>query len=457
MRYLYIINNNALSLLLFQTYTCTKKMSGSVCKGSRNLRDDSLPLILQLLEEEPATAPVHQEGSHSQGVTIGVAVLLGRWPGHVTSICLSAAAITVLTTIMIATPIVTITMLGNSRRSELERGTASEILGTETHCLYQKEQDTMMSKAVKSSDYDTFTLIGLQSISSFDEVRKNINVPDELTPAQRRIFFVITTDSLSKRHLCAVESAAKTASNYYIYIIMLSINNTKANIKSYKPFEKLSNVYPNIKIFNFAVDIYFRDSPMRDIWQRSNIPLTLLEFAARILTLWRYGGITYDLDLITLDNTSRRPYPFPSGDDVMISTDGGNVMSAKSHCHAFLYDMMMSVSSLYAKHQLSNNDVIQHTLKNVCYNIRTTLKPDTLLQEEAYNNCTGVSDMPRHTICKRAQRTAGDTDCVWALYKGEKVHVQKHLCPLSYRQYAMKEASQLKRTWTHKFRHKQFY
>jgi len=414
-----------------------------------------------MLEEEIATGSVPEEATHSQGVSNGVATLLGHWPGYVTSVCISAATITVLTTIMVATPIVTITMLDNSMTSELAIDTEPELLGTEIHCHYPNEQDKMMNTGVKSSDYDIFRLIRLQNTSSFEAVRENISATDVQTRVQRRVFFVRTTDSLSMRHLCAVESAAKLASNYNIYIITLSINNTKANIKSYKPLQKLSNSYPNIEIFRFTGDKYFRDSPMRDILQHSDISLSFVEFAARILTLWRYGGITYDLDLITLDNTSRRPYPFPSGDGIMISTGGGNVMSVRSQCQAFLYDMMMSVSSLYAKYHeysdLSNEDVIKHTLKKACNNTSTVLKPDTLSHGTAHSNCKGVSDMPRHAICRRAKKiTAGNSDCIWALCNEKNVHVQKHLCPISYRQYTLKGASHLKTTWTQKCRHRHF-
>ena len=435
-------------------------MSASICKVSRDFRDEDLPLILQLLEEEIAAGPVPVEASHSQGVSNGVATLMGRWPGYVTSVCLSAAAVTVLITIMIATPIVTITMVDNNMTSELEIGTEQELLGTEIHCQYQREQDKMMNKAVESSDYDK--VIGLQNTSSFEVVRKKTSASDVQTPAQGKVFFVTATDSLSTHHLCAVESAAKMASNYNIYIISLSINNTKSNIKSYKPLEKLSKSYPNIEIFHLTGDKYFRDSPMRDILQHIDISLSFVEFAARILTLWRYGGITYDLDLITLDNVSRRPYPFPSGDGVMISKDGGNVMSVRSHCQAFLYDMMTSVSSLYAKRHensdLSDDDVVQHTLKNVCNNTSMALKPDTLLQEELYNNCKGVSDIPRNKICRRAEKSAaGNSDCVWALCNEKNVYLRKHLCPISFRQYTLKGTSQLKTTCTHKFRHRHFY
>lgn len=437
-------------------------MSGSVCKGSRDLRDEYLPLILQLLEEEIATGSVPEEASHSQGVSNGVATILGRWPGYVTSVCLSAAAVTVFITIMIATPIVTKTMIDNSMTSELEIGIESELLGNAAHCHYQKERDKMVNKAVKSSDYDIFELTELQNTSSFEAARKNISAPDVQKPAQQKVFFVTAADSFSTRHLCAIESAAKMASGYNIYIITLSVNNTKANIKSYKPLEKLSNLYPNIEIFRFTVDKYFRDSPMRGILQHSDISLSLVEFAASMLTLWRYGGITYDLDLITLDKTSRRPYPFPSGDGVMISTDGGKVMSVRSQCQAFLYYMMTSVNSLYATHNensdLSDDDVIQHTLKYVCNNTSTALKPETLSQEEHYNNCKGVSDMARHKICRRGKKnTAGTSDCVWASCDENNGCVHKHLCPVSYRQYTMKGTSHRKRTWAHKFRHKYFF
>jgi hypothetical protein len=438
-------------------------MSGSVSKCLRGSGDEGLPLILQLLEDEISTGPVPQEeASHSRTVSNGVAMLLGNWPGYLTSACVSAAAITVLTTIMIVTPIVTITMLHNNMRSEMEIGREPEIPGIETHRHYQKEQDKMTYKGTKAFDYDIFNLTELQNISSFEVARKNISAPVVPTPAQQNVFFVTTTDSLSTCHLCAVESAAKIASNYNIYTIMLSIDNTKPNIKSHKRFERLSNLYPNIKLFRSEGDKYFHDSPLRGILQQNNIPLSLVQSAARILTLWRYGGITYDPNLITLDNTSRRSYPVPSGDNVMISTDGGNVMSVRSQCQAFLYDMMTSVTLLYAKHHeiydLSNNDVIKYTVKNVCYNASRAPKPDTLLQEEPYKNCKGVTDMPHHMICRRAEeRKTGNSDCVWALCNGKNPYVRKHLCPVSYREHTLKEAYTFKVTRAHKLRHKHFH
>lgn len=432
-------------------------MSGSTRKCPRFLGDERLPLILQLLEEEISTGPVPvDELSHSERVSNGAAILLGRWPGYITSACVSAAVITVLTTIMIITPTVTITMSDNNVRSELEINTGHELLGTETHCHYQKERDEMMNNGIRASDYDAFHITGLQNLSSFEAVRNNNRIP-----AQRRVFFV-TSESVSTCQLCAVESAAKTASNYDIYIIALSINNTTANTKSYKRFEKLSNLYPNIKFFRFKGYKYFYDSPMTDILRHSNIPLPFVTFAARILTLWRYGGIAYDLDLITLDNTSTETYPFPSGDNIMISTEGAHFMSVRSQCQAFLYDMMMSVNALFAQHHgtsdLSTNNVLERTLKNVCYNASETLKSGTLLREESYKNCEGISVMPHHVICRNAgERTAGNSDCVWALCNGKNVHIRKHLCPVSYRQFTVKDTSQFKRIGTHRIRHKHLY
>jgi hypothetical protein len=439
-------------------------MSGSESGMSKDPTEERFPLLLQLLEEErlPKLEP-GKEISRYKRVNVGVAMLLGRWPGYITAGCIFAAVlsiVTVLTIIMITTVLIN-TMLDSNMAHELVTSKESALPGIETPCDYQQEQK-VPNKSRTASRYNTLNLTGVQSPSSLEGTRENISVMDTPISPHHTVFFVKTDGILSPQHLCAVESAAKVMSNYKFYLIILSTNNTKTNIKSNKRFNELLNSNPNIKLFNLKDDKYFHDSPIRGILHKSNFSPSLIAFAARILTLWRYGGITYDLDLVTLDNNaSRGTYPIPSDDDVMISRDSGAVMSVRLQCHAFLYHMMMSLTSLYANQYescdmpVSSNNVIHHALKNFCYNASKKFESTTVSQEEPYKICKGISALPDSMICRKTEeRMSANSNCVWASSNGRNLHFREHLCPVSYRQYTSKEISKIKRITSHKIRHK---
>lgn len=420
-------------------------MSGSVSERSKDPAEESFPLLLQILEEE--RLPEHGRGketSRYKRVNVGVAMLMGRWPEYVTEGCIFAAVlsiVTILTITMIATVLI-ITMLHSNTTHELVTRRESALLGTETPCDYQQEQK-LLNKSTKASSYNIFNLIGMQSPSSLEGPRKKISVTGMPISTNHKVFFVKTDYILSPHHLCAVESAAKFMSNYKFYLIILSTNNTKTNPKSDKRFNELLNSYPNLKQFHLKDDKYFHDSPIGSILHTSNFSPSLIVFAARILTLWRYGGITYDLNLVTLDNNpSRATYPIPSDDDIMISRDSGTVMSVRLQCHAFLYHMMMSLTSLNANQYkcrgtpISSNNVIHHALKNFCYNTGKKSESTIVSQEEPHKICKGISAMPHSMICTQPEeRMSANSKCVWASSNERNLHFREHLCPVAYRQY----------------------
>jgi len=431
-------------------------MSDPVSVISKDSMEERFPLLLQLSEGGPLEAQPWEEPSRSKRVNSGVAMLLGRWPEYMTTGCISAAilsAVTVITVTMITT-ILIITMLDLNMAHELVTSRQSPVA-----CEYQHEEERTMNKNAEISHYSVSNLTGLQPVSSLETDADAISVVDLLISAQRKVFFVTTDTALLPRHQCTIESAAKVMPNYIFYVIILSTNNTKTNRKLDKHFNELSHLYKNIKPFRLKGDRYFYDSPIRNILHRGNFPPPLIVFAARILTLWRYGGITHDLDLITLGDTSRDTYPIPSDDDVMISTDGGNVMSVTLQCHTFLYDVMRALNLLCAKQHetcdISSDDVINHALKKFCYNASKKFKPTDQFQKKSYKICKGISAMPRYMICRKAEeRMSKNKSCFWASSIGRHLHFREHLCPVSHRWYTSKEKSKLKKRIQRKKEHK---
>jgi hypothetical protein len=424
-------------------------MSGSVAGKSNCPTGERFPFLLQLLDGERLRQPEPaKDTSRHKRVNTGVAMLLGRWPGYITAGSIFAAAlsmVTVLTIIMITT-ILIITMLNSNTGHALVTSSESALLNTDTPCDYRHEEQKILNKSRKTSSYETFNSTGVQSSSS-PEGKTDNSVTVMPISSHHKVFFVMTDDILSSYHLCAVESAAKFMSNYEFYVIILSTNNTETNIKSDKRFNELLNSYPNIKLFRLKDDKYFHDSPIRSVHLKGDFSPSLIVFAARILTLWRYGGITYDLDLVTLDNNaSRGTFPIPSDDSVMISRNGGNVMSVALQCHAFLYHMMMSLASLHANQYarscdtpVSNDGVIHYALKSFCYKAGQNSETSTVSQENPYKICKGISAMPRSMICRKPEeRVSANSNCIWTSSNGRNLHLQQHLCPVSYDQYTSK-------------------
>jgi hypothetical protein len=432
------------------------KKSDSVSGMLKEPTEGRFPLLLQLLEEEKLSEPkTRKETSRNKRVNAGVAMLLGRWPEHIAAgsiLAVVLSVVTVLTAVMSATVLIA-TMLGSNVALELVTTRQPALLGTDTPCYHQQEQK-ILGESRKASKCDTLHLIGVQSPSSLEGTRQNISVMEMPESTQHKVFFVKTDDIiLSPQHLCAVESAARVMSNYSFYLMILSTNNTKTKIKSDQHFNGLLNSNPNIKLIHLNADKYFQGSPMRGILHKSNFSPSLTAFAARILTLWRYGGITYDLDLVTLDNSaSRGTYPMPSDDDIIISRDSGTVMSVRLQCHAFLYHVMMSLTSLYANHYnrrdmpVSSSNVIHHALKHFCHNANKKSRSTAVSQEKPHKICKGISVLPPSMICRKPEeRMSANSNCVWASSNGRSLHFREHLCPVSYRQLTSKKPSNIKK------------
>ncbi|KAF7405093.1 hypothetical protein HZH66_003999 [Vespula vulgaris] len=105
---------------------------------------------------------------------------------------------------------------------------------------------------------------------------------------------------LNPRQACAVESAALMNPESTIYLLFLSPSSISLETK--EMIKQLSS-YPNVKIRRIFPEAYMKDTPLEDWyksgtlmkskWKRSHMSDIL-----RYLTLWKYGGIYLDLDVV---------------------------------------------------------------------------------------------------------------------------------------------------------------
>lgn len=109
---------------------------------------------------------------------------------------------------------------------------------------------------------------------------------------------------LNPRQACAVESAAKLNPKMTVYLLFVSpvkfANGSKEIVR------QLAS-YPNIKIRHILMERYTKGTPLEEWWasdilKTSKWPRSHMSDVLRYLTLWKYGGIYLDLDVVVTSN-----------------------------------------------------------------------------------------------------------------------------------------------------------
>ena len=105
---------------------------------------------------------------------------------------------------------------------------------------------------------------------------------------------------LNARQACAVESAARQNPKMTVYLLFLSPS--KIADSSKQVIRQLLS-YENIKIRRIYINNYVKHTPLEE-WYASGIlrtsrwPRSHMSDILRYLTLWKYGGIYLDLDVV---------------------------------------------------------------------------------------------------------------------------------------------------------------
>ncbi|KZC04750.1 PREDICTED: lactosylceramide 4-alpha-galactosyltransferase-like [Dufourea novaeangliae] len=112
---------------------------------------------------------------------------------------------------------------------------------------------------------------------------------------------------LKARQACAVESAAKMNPNMNVYLFFVSPSGISN--QSREMFNQLQT-YPNIRIRRIYPEEYVRKTPL-ELWYKSGVlrrslwPRSHMSDILRYLTLWKYGGIYLDLDVVVVTSLER--------------------------------------------------------------------------------------------------------------------------------------------------------
>ncbi|CAG9865108.1 unnamed protein product [Phyllotreta striolata] len=108
---------------------------------------------------------------------------------------------------------------------------------------------------------------------------------------------------ISSRQACAVESAARTNPNYDVYLLFTSPGLLKFEGDESDDILKALSTYDNIKMFHLDYEKYTKGTPLENLYTSGKIEDSIYAQShasdvLRYLTLWKYGGIYLDLDVI---------------------------------------------------------------------------------------------------------------------------------------------------------------
>lgn len=136
--------------------------------------------------------------------------------------------------------------------------------------------------------------------------------------------------------------------------------------------------YPNIKILHFNVRRYIKGSPVENLWTTGKIKESIYPIAhtsdilrlevkiipvdaltkvvfSRLLTLWKFGGIYLDLDVIVLKNLDELPLNFGGAQSADLVANGVMGFSRFGKGHNYTVECLEDLSKNFEGKQWGSN------------------------------------------------------------------------------------------------------
>lgn len=173
-------------------------------------------------------------------------------------------------------------------------------------------------------------IILTRNFSSIDSIAcyriKDLSLPEITDISPRKadsIFFHETSCNsyfkgkieIQARQACAVESAAYTNPGYDIYLLFTSPGIIKDEGSLSDRILNALQSYKNIKLYHLDYEKYTKDTPLEELYKSGKVESSKYTRShasdvLRYLTLWKYGGIYLDLDVIVLKSFKDLPDNF---------------------------------------------------------------------------------------------------------------------------------------------------
>ncbi|XP_057669342.1 lactosylceramide 4-alpha-galactosyltransferase-like [Diorhabda carinulata] len=203
--------------------------------------------------------------------------------------------------------------------------------------------------------------------------------------------------TITSRQACAVESAAIMNPNLDVYLLYTSPGIVKNEGDESDLFLSALLSYKNVKILHLNYERYINNTPVGNLWkynkiQNSRYSLSHASDILRYVTLWKYGGIYLDLDVVILKSLEDLPANFAGLQSLTDVAAGVMGFAASGKGHEMAERCLLDLQKNFDGDSWGNNGpgVITRLLLDLC-GITNRTKDTNLSELMVDKDCGGFT------------------------------------------------------------------
>ncbi|XP_014354927.2 lactosylceramide 4-alpha-galactosyltransferase-like, partial [Papilio machaon] len=211
---------------------------------------------------------------------------------------------------------------------------------------------------------------GISCYYSEDEDALPSAESNDFSPSNKSIFFLETScrSSLNSRDLCAIESAARAHADYQINVLF-----TAPISEEILEHVSLEQKFKNVRFARIHIDEYSKNTPVQEIVRSGALDSSQwgVEHTSdllRYLTLYKFGGIYLDLDVVVAKRLSTLAANWAARESELTVSNGAMAFSLDSDGRSIAEAAISEIKSSFRNDLWSYNGpgVITRVLKIRC-------------------------------------------------------------------------------------------
>uniref|UniRef100_A0A6P7FTH1 Lactosylceramide 4-alpha-galactosyltransferase-like n=1 Tax=Diabrotica virgifera virgifera TaxID=50390 RepID=A0A6P7FTH1_DIAVI len=202
---------------------------------------------------------------------------------------------------------------------------------------------------------------------------------------------------INSRQACAVESAAKMNPDLDVYLLYASPGIFRFEGNESDHFLKSLLSYKNVRILHLNYGNYVKGTPLETLWtsgeiENSKYAVSHASDVLRYLTLWKYGGIYLDLDVVVIKSLQDLPLNYAGLQTKKQVAAGVVSFEADGFGHSLAEKCVNKLKHNFYGRKWGRNGpgIVTSVMMESC-NV-------TIASEMLTKNCTGLKMYPMETF-----------------------------------------------------------
>ncbi|XP_063709148.1 lactosylceramide 4-alpha-galactosyltransferase-like [Culicoides brevitarsis] len=236
-----------------------------------------------------------------------------------------------------------------------------------------------------SENYTKKSILSINDpIIELEELQDVDTATDGVIPARNssayQIFFLETSYpeggflNITPREACAVESAAKMHPHHNIYLLFVGNITINSALNCTKIVKNVLRDNPNVFLRKLDYVEFSKGTPMEDFFKKnknfkeSKFFKTHLADMLRLITLYKYGGLYFDLDVVVLKNFEELGENFVARAEGPFMMSGTLQFSSKGIGHIFAENCLKDLAKHYRPGiwGAQGPELITRQMKRIC-------------------------------------------------------------------------------------------